>query len=60
MGCDVSLLSGIEFFDFLKDDDRRELANVVDAIKLNAGETLFHTGDPGEALFVVRSGSIEL
>ena len=60
MGCDVSLLSGIEFFDFLKDDDRFELANVVDAIKLNAGETLFHTGDPGEALFVVRSGSIEL
>jgi len=36
MGCDVSLLSGIEFFDFLKDDDRRELANVVDASKLNA------------------------
>ena len=60
MGCDVSLFSGIEFFDFLKDDDRRELANVVDAIKLTAGETLFHTGDPGEALFVVRSGSIEL
>jgi uncharacterized membrane protein len=60
MGCDVSLFSGIEFFDFLKDDDRFELANVVDAIKLNAGETLFHTGDPGEALFVVRSGSIEL
>ena len=60
MGCDVSLFSGIEFFDFLKDDDRCELANVVDNIKLNAGETLFHTGDPGEALFVVRSGSIEL
>jgi len=60
MGCDVSLFSGIEFFDFLKDDDRCELANVVDAIKLNAGETLFHTGDPGEALFVVRSGSIEI
>lgn len=60
MGCDVSLFSGIEFFDFLKDDDRCELANVVDAVKLSAGETLFHTGDPGEALFVVRSGSIEL
>ena len=60
MGCDVSLLEGIEFFALLKDDDRTELANVVDAIKLNAGDTLFHTGDPGESLFVVRSGSIEL
>jgi uncharacterized membrane protein len=60
MGCDVSLLSGIEFFELLKDDDRRELANVVDAIKLNTGETLFTAGEPGESLFVVRSGSIEL
>jgi uncharacterized membrane protein len=60
MGCDVSLLAGIEFFELLKDDDRRELANVVDAIKLNAGDTLFNAGEPGESLFVVRSGSIEL
>ena len=60
MGCDVSLLSGIEFFELLKDEDRRELANVVDAVELNAGETLFNAGEPGESLFVVRSGSIEL
>jgi CRP/FNR family transcriptional regulator, cyclic AMP receptor protein len=60
MGCDVSQLSGIEFFELLKEEDRNELANVVDAIKLNAGETLFHAGEPGESLFVVRSGSIEL
>lgn len=60
MGCDVSQLSGIEFFELLKEEDRNELANVIDAVKLNAGETLFHTGDPGESLFVVRSGSIEL
>ena len=60
MGCDVSLLTGIEFFELLKEDDRLELANVVDAVKLNAGETLFHAGEPGESLFIVRSGSIEL
>ena len=60
MGCDVSLLSGIEFFELLKEEDRRELANVVDAVKLNTGEILFHAGEPGESLFVVRSGSIEL
>jgi CRP/FNR family cyclic AMP-dependent transcriptional regulator len=60
MGCDVSLLSGIEFFELLKEEDRCELATVIDAIKLNTGETLFNTGDPGESLFVVRSGSIEI
>jgi CRP-like cAMP-binding protein len=60
MGCDVSLLAGIEIFELLHGDDKRALADVVDAIKLNPAETLFHAGEPGDALFVVRSGSIEL
>ena len=40
MGCDVSLLGGIEMFDLLHGDDRQALADVVDAIKLNPAETL--------------------
>src|SRR5689334_23836729 len=60
MGCDVSLLAGIEMFELLHGDDKQALADVVDAIKLNPAETLFHAGEPGDALFVVRSGSIEL
>ena len=60
MACDVTLLAGIEFFELLQEADRHALANVVDSIKLEAGETLFHAGEPGESLFVVRSGSIEL
>jgi CRP/FNR family transcriptional regulator, cyclic AMP receptor protein len=60
MGCDVGLLAGIEFFAFLTEEDRQALANVVDSMTLNAGDTLFHAGEPGESLFIVRSGSIEL
>jgi uncharacterized membrane protein len=60
MGCDVELLAGIEFFALLKEEDRQALANVVDSVTLNTGETLFNAGEPGESLFVVRSGSIEL
>ena len=60
MGCDVSLLAGIDLFELLHGDDKRALADVVDAIKLNATETLFQAGEPGDALFVVRSGSMEL
>ena len=60
MGCDVALLNGIEIFELLQEDDRLELANVVDAVKLNTGEILFHAGEPGDSLFIVRSGSIEL
>jgi len=54
MGCDVSLLTGINFFELLQDEDRLVLANVVDAITVNAGDILFHAGEPGESLFVVR------
>jgi CRP/FNR family cyclic AMP-dependent transcriptional regulator len=60
MGCDVGLLSGIEIFELLQEKDREVLASVVDSTKLAEGETLFHAGDPGESLFIVRSGSIEL
>ena len=60
MGCDVSLLEGIDMFELLHEDDRRALADVVDSIKLKPGEILFQAGEPGESLFTVRSGSIEL
>src|SRR5215208_3229165 len=60
MGCDVSLLTGIDMFELLKEEDRRALADVVDAIKLSSSETLFEAGEPGDSLFIVRSGSIEL
>jgi CRP/FNR family transcriptional regulator, cyclic AMP receptor protein len=60
MGCDVTLLTGIDMFELLKEEDRSALANVVDTIRLKAGETLFEAGEPGDSLFIVRSGSVEL
>lgn len=56
----AELLKGIEMFELLTDEDRRELASVVDVLPVPAGETLFQAGEPGESLFIVRSGSIEL
>ena len=60
MGCDVALLAGIEIFELLQEEDRHALAEVVDSVKLRASDVLFQAGDPGESLFIVRSGSIEL
>jgi CRP/FNR family cyclic AMP-dependent transcriptional regulator len=60
MPTEAELLKGIEIFELLHEDDRRELANVVDVIKVSSGETLFQAGEPGESLFIVRSGAIEL
>ena len=60
MPCDPALLADVELFEHLSDEDRSRLAEVIDQRALAAGETLFTTGEPGESLYVVRSGEIEL
>lgn len=60
MACDVSLLSGIPYFELLDDDERADLASTIDVTKLVPGEPLFQAGDPGDSLFVVRAGEVEL
>ncbi len=41
-------------------DELRELARRMALKKLKAGETLFKEGDPGEALYLLRSGNLTL
>src|ERR1044071_5603394 len=60
MAVEPSALEDVDFFRILGDEDRRELAEVVDLIKLSDGETLFRAGDLGESLFLVRAGEGEL
>lgn len=60
MPVDPQVLEDIEFFKLLDDEDRRVLAEVVDLIKLDDNQTLFRAGEPGESLFLVRSGEVEL
>jgi CRP/FNR family cyclic AMP-dependent transcriptional regulator len=60
MPCDVAMLARNELFERLTDDDRIRLAQVVDLLELPAGTTLFNAGEPGESLFVVSSGDVEL
>lgn len=60
MPCDPNLLANIRMFEHLNEDDRIALAQVVDELKVPAGHTLFQAGDPGDSLFIVRVGQIEL
>lgn len=60
MPCDPAFLVNIRMFEHLNEDDRAALANVVDELKVPVGHTLFQAGDPGESLFIVRLGQIEL
>ena len=57
---DSSMLNEISFFSALDDDERRTLAQQIDLIYLPKGHTLFRTGDPGGAMYLVHSGAIEL
>ncbi|HKE47727.1 MAG TPA: cyclic nucleotide-binding domain-containing protein, partial [Rhodanobacteraceae bacterium] len=60
MPCDARTLAEVELFEHLNDDDRATLAGVIDVRRLVAGETLFKAGEPGESLYVVRAGEVEL
>jgi CRP/FNR family cyclic AMP-dependent transcriptional regulator len=60
MPCSAEILASVEFFEHLSEDDRVRLAQVVDLRELKAGDTLFKAGEPGDSLFIVRSGEVEL
>ena len=60
MPCDPSFLANIKMFELLNEDDRVALAKVVDELTVPEGHTLFQAGDPGDSLFIVNTGQIEL
>ena len=60
MPCDAGMLAKNELFEQLTEEDRAQLALVVDRRELTAGTTLFQAGEPGESLFVVSRGEVEL
>ena len=60
MSAEVALLSEVPFFASLDDQERTVLASVVDVVEFKAGTTVFHAGDPGEAMYIMRSGEVEV
>ena len=60
MTSDIKKLDGIPLFELLHPEDRQSVSDVVDYQQLSAGEKLFQAGEPGDSLFIVHSGQIEL
>jgi uncharacterized membrane protein len=60
MPCQPDFLANITMFELLDEDDRIALAAEVDELVIPAGQTLFQAGDPGDSLFIVRVGEVEL
>jgi CRP/FNR family cyclic AMP-dependent transcriptional regulator len=54
------LLANIPIFSLLDPEALDALAARVDEVRENEGKKLFHTGDPGDAMFVVIEGEVEI
>lgn len=60
MPCDAAVLSELMLFEFLEESDLQQLASLIEMVTLKEGEILFEAGDPGDSLFVVHSGEVEI
>ena len=60
MPCNADALAAVRLFELLDKEDIETLAAVIDSIKISAGEILFRVGEPGDSLFIVETGEVEL
>ncbi|HEY4157981.1 MAG TPA: cyclic nucleotide-binding domain-containing protein, partial [Polyangiaceae bacterium] len=57
---DPQILADVPFFSLLEEQERAVLAERLDDLSVNAGSALFNYGDPGDSLYIVRSGEVEI
>src|SRR5438477_7368607 len=60
MPADAALLAEIPFFHFLDDGERVSLASQLEEVQIPEGQVLFNYGEPGDCLYVIRSGKAEV
>jgi CRP/FNR family transcriptional regulator, cyclic AMP receptor protein len=60
MAADTSFLSQIQLFAQLDEDERNVLAQAMAERTARCGEPLFRIGDPGDSMFIVQAGKVEL
>lgn len=60
MATNADVLGTIHLFAGLSKDERSVLAERVEEREIKIGDVLFSYGDPGDSLYIVKSGSVEL
>jgi len=60
MPCNPTDLAQVRLFELLDENELGELASVIDSMSAPAGQIIFNAGDFGDALYIVRSGEVEL
>jgi uncharacterized membrane protein len=57
---EAALLAEVPFFQLLDDEERNFLAGELDIVRFKQGDMIFSYGDPGDAMFVIRTGEVEV
>jgi CRP-like cAMP-binding protein len=56
----IHFLRNVPLFRELSGEDLRNLAEIAGKLELRAGERVFQKGDPGDTMFVVARGTVQL
>lgn len=60
MPIDASILNEVEHLRELRQEEKAALAEKMDMLHYSSGQTIFNYGDPGNAMYIVRSGEVEI
>src|ERR1700693_5017096 len=60
MPIDASILNEVEHLRELGEKEKGARAEQIELLRYAAGETIFNHGDPGHALYIIRSGEVEI
>jgi CRP/FNR family cyclic AMP-dependent transcriptional regulator len=60
MATTAEVLAEVPLFALLDDQERALLAERVEVVHFKAGEIIFNVGDPGDSMYVLKSGDVEV
>ncbi len=60
MSLNSELLKEVPLFQFLDDRERADLAATFEEVRYQAGQMIFSIGDPGDALYIMVTGEVEV
>jgi CRP/FNR family transcriptional regulator, cyclic AMP receptor protein len=60
MSADMAMLAEVPIFQLIDDQERATLTELLDARRYAEGETVFHEGEAGDELFIVRDGRVQV
>lgn len=56
----IELLAEVPFFQLLDEQERASLAATLELVTYPEGHVVFHYGDPGDSMYIIRSGEVEI